>query len=242
VDIRRLVIVQGYQMVSEALAYRLDTAPDLCVVGCSRADDSGLAETVRSLRPDVIMIEIEPLDLTVGEVVRELMAACPSAQVVVLSGRRSAAEVVEAARAGADAWVARNQGAEELESVIRGVCDGRSWFPPEMFGAILRALRADISRAREYGDTLDVLSPREREVLASMTEGKLGRQIAEELMISADTVRTHIRSILSKLDARSSLEAVSIARSAGLMPSGEAGAGGRPPIPLQPRGPELGRR
>lgn len=229
-------------MISEALACRLDTAPDLCVVECASAGDPGLAETVRSLRPDIILIEVEPLDLAVGEVVRELIAACPTAQVVVLGGTPSTAEVVEAARAGADAWVSRNQGADELENVIRAVCDGRSCFPPEVFGAILRALRADITTAREHGDTLAVLSPREREVMASMAEGKLGRQIAKELMISADTVRTHIRNILSKLDARSSLEAVSIARSAGLRPSGQTDARGRPPMALEPRPLELRRR
>lgn len=229
-------------MVSEALAYRLGSAPDLCVVGCCSADDRELAETVRSLRPDVIMIEIEPLGLPLGGVVRELVAAWPTAQVVVLGSGPSTAEVVEVARAGADAWVAREQGADELEHVIRGVCEGRSRFPPEMFGAILRALREDISQAREHGDPLDVLSPREREVMSSMAEGKRGRQIAEELLISTDTVRTHIRSILSKLDAHSSLEAVSIARSAGLRPSEHTGPGGRQPKVLQPRPPGLGRR
>jgi NarL family two-component system response regulator LiaR len=242
VDIRRLVIVQGSQMVSEALAYRLGTAPDLCVVGCCSGDDPGLAETVRSLQPEVIMIEAGPLGLAVGAVVRELIAAWPSAQVVVLGSGPSAAEVVEAARAGAHAWIATDQRADQLEDVIRGVCEGRSWFPPELFGAILHALRQDISQAREQGDPLDVLSPREREVMAGMAEGKRGRQIAEELMISTDTVRTHIRSILSKLDAHSSLEAVSIARSAGLGLSGHAAVGNRPPRVLQPRPSYVGRR
>jgi len=149
-------------------------------------------------------------------------------------------QAVEAARAGADAWVATDQGANELENVIRGVCEGRPWFPPDMFGAILRALRDDVTRAREHGDPLDMLSPREREVMASMAEGKRGRQIAEELLISTDTVRTHIRSILSKLDVHSSLEAITIARSAGLMPA--APAGGRPWRHSQSRQPERGRR
>jgi NarL family two-component system response regulator LiaR len=130
VNIRRLVLVGGYQMVSEALAYRLGAAPDFCVVGCCSADDPRLADTVRSLRPDVIMIEVEPLGLAVSEVVRQLIAAWPTAQVVVLGGGPSTAEVVEAARAGADAWVARTQGADELEDVIRGVCEGRAHQPP----------------------------------------------------------------------------------------------------------------
>ena len=225
-------------MVCEALAYRLGTAPDLCVAGWCSNDDSRLAEAVHSLRPDVILIEVEPQGLPVREVVPDLMAACPAAHVVVLGAGRDTGQAVEAARAGADAWVGTDQGADELEAVIRGVCEGLPWFPADMLGAILQALRDDVIRARDHGDPLDVLSPREREVMASMAEGKRSREIAEDLLISTDTVRTHIRSILGKLDVHSSLEAVTIARSAGPWPAGRAGAAGRPEaIPL-PRPPE----
>ena len=158
--------------------------------------------------PDVILIEVEPLGFAVGEVLHRLRAAWPAAHVVVVSADEDIAHAVDAARAGADAWVSKKQGADELETVLRGVCQGHSWFPPEMLGEILRELRDDVRRAREDSDPLDVLSPRERDVLASMAEGKRGRQIAEELLISADTVRTHTRSIFSKLDVHSRLEAV----------------------------------
>jgi two-component system nitrate/nitrite response regulator NarL len=87
-----------------------------------------------------------------------------------------------------------------------------------MLGQILRGLRSDVTRAREEGDSLSILSPREREVLRGMVEGKRGRQIAQELMISTDTVRTHTRNVFSKLDVHSRLEAVRVARAAGLNP------------------------
>jgi two-component system nitrate/nitrite response regulator NarL len=107
-----------------------------------------------------------------------------------------------------------------------------------MLGEILRELRDDVRRAREDSDPLDVLSPRERDVLASMAEGKRGRQIAEELLISTDTVRTHTRSIFSKLDVHSRLEAVRVARAAGLrLPERSPVIGGRPtPVPSHPDG------
>jgi two-component system, NarL family, response regulator LiaR len=86
-----------------------------------------------------------------------------------------------------------------------------------------------------------VLSPRERDVLASMAEGKRGRQIAEELLISTDTVRTHTRSIFNKLDVHSRLEAVRVARAAGLRPpEGNGITGGSTTVPFRPTGP--GRR
>ena len=162
----------------------------------------------------------------------------------MVSGDHDVAHAVEAARAGAVAWVSKEQGADDLETVLRGVCQGHSWFPPEMLGEILRELRDDVRRAREDSDPLDVLSPRERDVLASMAEGKRGRQIAEELLISTDTVRTHTRSIFSKLDVHSRLEAVRVARAAGLrLPERSPITGSRPTtVPFAPGRTMTGRR
>ena len=227
-------------MVTEALASRLSAAPDLWVAGCCSTDDPQLPEVVRWLRPDVILIEVEPLGFAIGEVLQRLRAAWPGAQVVVVSGDHHVAHAVDAARAGAAAWVSKEQGAGDLETVLRGVCQGHSWFPPEMLGEILRQLRDDVRQASEGGDPLDVLSPRERDVLASMAEGKRGRQIAEELVISTDTVRTHTRSIFSKLDVHSRLEAVRVARAAGLRPPERPSlnGGSKPtPLPFRPAGP-----
>jgi DNA-binding NarL/FixJ family response regulator len=99
-----------------------------------------------------------------------------------------------------------------------------------MLGSILRELRDDVRKAREDSDPLAVLSPGERDVLASMAEGKRASQIAEQLLISADTVRTHTRSIFTKLDVRSRPEAVRVARAAGLRPPEhpEINGNGRP--------------
>ena len=135
--------------------------------------------------------------------------------------------------------MSKEQGADELETVLRGVCQGHSWFPPEMLGEILRELRDDVRKAKENSDPLDVLSPRERDVLTSMAEGKRGRQIAEELLISTDTVRTHTRSIFSKLDVHSRLEAVRVARAACLRPPERPSlnGGSKPtPLPFRPGG------
>jgi DNA-binding NarL/FixJ family response regulator len=218
VDVLRLLIVDEHQMVSEALAARLSMAPGLWVAGCATTSDPQLPEKVGWLRPDVIIIDVEPLGCTVGEVLQQLAVAWPPAHVVVVSACRSVDQAVAAARSGASAWMTKDQGADHLETVVRGVCSGWSWFPPELLGAILRELRQDVSRVREAADPLDVLSPRERDVLACMVEGKQARQIAEELIISIDTVRTHTRGIFSKLDVHSRLEAVSMARAAGLRP------------------------
>ncbi len=234
-DTLRVLIVDDYRMVTEALASRLSAAPDLWVAGCCSTDDPKLVEIVRWLRPDVILIEVEPLGSAAAEVLHRIREAWPAARVIVVSADNEVAHAVDAARAGADAWVSKRQGADQLETVLRGVCCGHSWYPPQMLGEILRELRADIRRAADSSDLLSALSPRELDVMASMAEGKPGSQIAADLTISADTVRTHTRSIFSKLDVHSRLEAVSVARAAGLRPAKHAAAASQPSVvPLQP--------
>ena len=98
-------------MVTEALASRLSAATDFWVAGRCATGDPNLIDIVRGLRPDIITIEVEPLGSALGEVVRRLVAARPGTHVVVLSADHDIAHAVEAARAGAAAWVAKEQGA-----------------------------------------------------------------------------------------------------------------------------------
>jgi two-component system, NarL family, response regulator LiaR len=212
----RVLLIDDHMMVAEAVAARLSAVEDIWVAGRCSATDPNLLDIVCRLRPDVITIEVEPFGPETGKVLRGLIAARPEAKVVVLSAESDMALALDAARAGAAAWVAKRQGATELEAIIRGVYRGESWYPPEMLGEILRGLRADVALAREDSDALDMLSPRERDVLRGMMEGKHGRQIARDLMISTDTVRTHIRNIFAKLDVHNRLDAVRVARAAGL--------------------------
>jgi NarL family two-component system response regulator LiaR len=252
-EVLRLVLVDDYRMVTEALASRLSAAPDLWVAGCSQTDDPRLPEIIRWLRPDIVLIDVEPLGFAVAEVLSRIRVAWPDTRIIVVSADSDTSHAVDAARAGADAWVSKSQGADQLETVLRGVARGHSWFPPEMLGEILRGLRDDVREAQESSSLLDTLSPRELDVLTSMAKGKRARQIAAELTISADTVRTHTRSIFGKLEVHSRIEAVSVAWAAGLRPAEpQAPASGRPKAPAprtipadrpaagrrQPRGPE----
>jgi two-component system, NarL family, response regulator LiaR len=213
----RLLLADDHLMITEALASRLAAATDLWVAGRCAATDPNLPAIITGVRPDVIAIETEPFGATIGATLERIAAVRPETRVVVLSADRNVAHAVAAARAGAVAWVAKEQDAAEFESVVRGVVRGCSWFPPDMLGEILRELRADASRA-QGGDPLQSLSSREREVLRAMMTGRQGKQIAGELRISADTVRTHTQNIYAKLDVHSRLEAVTVARSAGLQP------------------------
>jgi DNA-binding NarL/FixJ family response regulator len=217
----RVLLIDDHLMITEALAARLSTAADLWVAGRCAVTNPALLDIVRETRPDVITIEVEPLGDAVGQVLGRVMAAAPRARVVVLTSDQQVGHAVAAARAGVAAWVAKEQGAAELDVVLRGVVRGESSFPPAMLGVVLAELRADVGRARAGDGSLGLLSRRERQVLAAMVEGKRASQIAEQLTISTDTVRTHIRNIFAKLEVHTRLEAVKIARAAGLAPAGD---------------------
>ena len=141
----RILLVDDHLMVTEALASRLSAAMDLWVAGRCTTADPNLLDIVRGLRPG--RHHDRGRAARPGRRARSCRGwwrPGPEAKVVVLSADHDIAHAVEAARAGVAAWVAKEQGAAELETVVRGVCQGYSWFPPDMLGAILRELRADV--------------------------------------------------------------------------------------------------
>lgn len=216
VTLVRVFLVDDHHMLTEALAERLADVPDVWVVGKGAAGDSNLPGAISRSRPEVITVDIESSGISVQDLLKCLHLARPEARLVVLTGSRNVTQVIDAARAGADAWVQKESPADHLLAIIRAVCQGHSYYPPEYLGAVLRALREDVRLAAASFDPLDVLSDRERTVLINMVGGKRRNQIAEELHLSANTVRTHTQSIYSKLGVHSRLAAVQVARSAGL--------------------------
>lgn len=215
----RVLLIDSHAMLTDALTVQLSTADDLWVVGSCTPDDPRLTDLVRTLRPDVITTEIGPAAVATGAMVRTLNAAWPPAHLVVLTGSHDSAHAVAAARAGAAAWVSKESSLDHLLEVLRAVPLGHAFYPPRQLGVVLRELLDDARRARDYSARLDVLSYREREVLLRMVDGKPVSQIAVESVVSTSTVRTQVRSILAKLGVRSRLEAVRVARAAGLRPA-----------------------
>jgi DNA-binding NarL/FixJ family response regulator len=208
-------------MVAEVLAARLSAADDLWIIGRYPTDHPQLPDVVQGLRPDVVILEVEALGAGSAEMLCRLRAACRLAKMLVLTGSDDPQRAVEAARCGVDAWITKESSLDQLVAAIRGVCQGHAIYTPRHLGAVLRQLRDDVQQARDRSGPLDVLSSRERDVLACMVEGKAAPQIAGELLISANTVRTHMYNILAKLQVHSGLEAVSVARGAGMRPSSE---------------------
>lgn len=227
----RLLLIDSHRMLTEALATRLSAARDVWVAGTCTIDDPRLTEVVRTLRPDVITTEIGADQLETGRLLRLLRAAQPTAHLVVLTDTHDTAHAVAAAREGAEGWVNKESSVEYLLDVVRAVCQGHACYPSHHLGAVLRELRHDVRHARDHSERLAVLSDREREVLLGMINGKPVNEIALDSLISPNTVRTHVRSIFTKLGVHSRLEAVRVARDAGLRPAAGPESAGSPPAP-----------
>jgi DNA-binding NarL/FixJ family response regulator len=228
----RVLLIDDQQMLIEALAARLSATPDIVVVGHCRTQDPRPDVLAALLRPDVITIDVAQAH-DAATLLTLLRAAWPPARIVVLTASRDPQQALDAARAGADGWVPKQSALDVLAHALRCAGQGQSYFPPEQLGAVLRELRADVGRAQRAGAVgragvgragvgraqrqegpLDVLTRRERDVLMCLAQGHCLAEIAGELGMSANTVRTHTNKIFAKLRVHSRLEAAAAAREA----------------------------
>jgi NarL family two-component system response regulator LiaR len=209
----RVLLVDDQQMLIEALAARLSATPDIVVVGHCTTRDSHPDRLAALLRPDVITVEVAQAG-EAATLLKLFRTAWPPARFVVLTASRDPDQAVEAARAGADGWVSKESSLDTLTDALSCASRGHAYFPPEQLGRVLGELRADVGRAQRREGPLEVLTPRERDVLMRLAQGQRPAEIASELGMSAHTVRTHTNKIFAKLGVHSRLEAVTVARAA----------------------------
>ncbi len=212
----RILLLDDHRMLLEALAARLGAEADLVVdIREPAGVETVVAAAVRS-RTDVVVLEVSPLDDERRALITALRRRLPDTHLVVLSADEDALTAGEVARLGVEGWVSKEADVGELVAMIRGAAQGRAWFPPEQLAAVLDRLREDALRARSRSGPLDGLTDREREILAAMVCGEATVSLARRLHLSVNTVRRHVGNIYAKLGVHGRLEAVTLARSAGL--------------------------
>lgn len=222
--LQRVVVVDDHRMFTEALATTLSDEPDLRVVGTFDSTEPELAAAVAGLRPDLVTVDVEPFSEPAARLLVERLTERPSGPgVVVLTAVAEASRVAAAARAGALGWLSKEAPTGELVATLRAVSAGHACFSPAHLGVVLRELVGELRHGGDRTGPLAPLSPQERRILAAMVAGETGPQIAARLCLSAGTVRTHTQNIFGKLGVHSRLEAVSVARRAGLPPEITAG-------------------
>jgi DNA-binding NarL/FixJ family response regulator len=206
-----VVVADQERTFADALAARLGAEGDIEVVGAVHVRAPG-PWLVAGRPVDVMVLDGDLPGEAGNRLCEELSGRDQPTRVIMLSSSSEPERLVEAIRAGAAAWVRKDQSLEHLLCVIRGVVRGETWLPPSETGNVLRLLLGAEDRHRENERLLAALTPREREVLACLAKGTGHREIAEQLHLSVNTVRTHLQNLMGKLSVHSALEAVALTR------------------------------
>jgi DNA-binding NarL/FixJ family response regulator len=211
-----VAIIDSHAVVCESLSAWLDTQVDIRVVGSARSPSQAL-DLVTSLQPDVVIVDGD-IDATNGaDVLRQITAIGMSPAVVLLMSDedRDAAEV--AMRYGVYGFVLKVAPLQEVAEAVRWASKEKMWISPPLLTSILSGFRSGTDQVRAR-DSLMSLTKREVQVLTLMVDGLNHAAIAERLLLSTNTVRTHTHNLQKKLNVHSGLAAVSVALEAGLRP------------------------
>jgi len=214
----RIVVVDDQEVVRSAFGALLDTQPDFAVVGAA-ADGVEAIEVCREQQPDVVLLDIRMPVMdgiaATRAIVSEARGTGP--RILILTTFDLDEHVYDALAAGASGFLLKDVSAERLFDAVRVVAAGEALLAP----AVTRRLIDEFARLRprpaHASTTLNVLTARETQVLRLVAEGLSNAEIAQRLVVSEETVRTHVSRLLSKLGLRDRTQAVVAAYESGLV-------------------------
>ncbi|MEJ2207880.1 MAG: response regulator transcription factor [Anaerolineae bacterium] len=198
----RVLIADDHAIVRKGICALLATEPEIEVVGEAEDGRQAIAHTQR-LAPDVVLMDLVMPGLDGLEATRQIVIQQPRTRILVLTSFAGDDKVFPAIKAGAQGYLLKDSGPEELVQAIQQVFRGESSLHPSIARKLLRELADPTPREPE----VDALTEREIEVLQLVAEGHSNRQISEQLTISEATVRTHVSNILAKLNLGSRTQA-----------------------------------
>jgi DNA-binding NarL/FixJ family response regulator len=212
----RLVLIEDHQALREGLELLLDRE------GCEVVGTAGNAQDGRALverlAPDVALIDISLGDDSGIDLTRALLDADPERRIVLYTGSNDTEQLFSGLDSGARGYALKEGTPAELTAAIELVAEGGTYVDPRLRPALL---------SRESTQRLPSLSKREGEIIDLLAQGLTGEQVADRLFLSAETVKTHIRNAMGKLEANTRVHAVAIALREGF---------------ISPPDPESGRR
>ncbi|MEU4508731.1 response regulator transcription factor [Nonomuraea wenchangensis] len=214
----RVLIVDDHEVVRQGLRFVLEQEDGIEVVG-EAGDGEAALRAVRALRPDVMLLDLvmPGMDgLRALEALREA-ADGPAPAVIVLTSFQEEDRVVEAVRLGALSYLSKTSAVDRVVEAVRAAARGGSVLEPGIAALLVRQVR----RA-ERPRPLDTLTPRERDVLAALARGRSNAEIARDLRMGRETVKSHVSSILAKLGVSDRTQAAIYALQQGLVPLDEA--------------------
>jgi NarL family two-component system response regulator LiaR len=210
-DAIRIFVADDHAIIRKGIRAVLEIVPDMEVVGEAANGREAVAK-VKKLQPDVILMDLVMPEMDGIEAIRHIKAHRPEARILVLTTFAGEDKIFPAIKAGALGYHLKDSSPDELVQAIRQVYRGESSLHP----VIARRVLQELSCPSEQPPTPDPLTPREVEVLRLVAQGLENRQIAEELVISEATVRTHVSNIMGKLHLASRTQAALYALREGL--------------------------
>lgn len=206
----RLVIVDDHALFRAGLVSLLSQIPEFEIVG-EAVNGRQALEVVQRTRPDIVLLDVNMPEMGGLETVQALRPN-ENLRIIMLTISKHDDDLFGAITAGADGYILKNAEPEDLRRSILLVAEGKSVLSPEVTGRVLKAISSAQVLPSDVG-----LSRREMEVLDCLAQGKTSAQIASHLYITENTVKTHVRHILEKLEASNRAEAVSRAIQMGLI-------------------------
>lgn len=199
----RVALVEDNAKLRKSLGTLLNSTADLeCVEAC--ADGEQALQQLPSVGPDIVLMDIHLPGMSGIECVARLAAELPKVRIVMLTAFESSDEIFDSLAAGAHGYLLKSTAPDQLLDSIREVAAGGS----PISGSVARKI-VDFFRSKPaVSESMDVLAPREREVLKLLAEGCPYKQIAATMQVSIGTVRTYIERIYQKLHVHSRTEAV----------------------------------
>jgi len=207
----RVLVVDDHVVVRQGIRALLATETDIEVVGEAENGREAVAEA-EGLQPDVILMDLVMPEMDGSEAIGRITARQPEARILVLTSFAADDKVFPAIKAGALGYLLKDSSPEDLVAAIHQVHQGESSLHP----TIARKLLQELSQPPDKPPTLEPLTEREMEVLKLVAQGRSNQEIAEALVISEATARTHVSNILHKLHLASRTQAALYALREGL--------------------------
>lgn len=218
----RVLLVDDEAMVRTGLRMIIESQEDLEIVGEAADGREAVGSSMR-LAPDVVLMDIRMPNMDGIEATRRITGTGTPARVIVLTTFDLDEHVVDALRAGASAFLTKDAPAAKLLEAVRVVADGGALLAPQVTKRLLGRFVASVPEvAPEKAAALGRLTDREMDVFKGIARGLSNDEIAGELFISDATVKTHVSSILAKLQLRDRVQAVVLAYETGTVTPGSA--------------------
>jgi two-component system response regulator NreC len=194
----RVLLADDHNLIRAGLRRVVESQPEFIVAG--EAEDGRQAVAMaESLKPDVVVMDIGMPLLNGIEAARQIRTAHPDTQIVMLSMHSDEGYVLRALKAGAKAYLLKDSAEADLARAIRAAAEGKSFFSPAVGKVLLEDYMRKLQRTGKE-DSYDLLSPREREILQLVAEGKSSKEVANLLDLSVYTVETHRARVMQKLN------------------------------------------